>query len=331
MDRAPESARDRPLAVLDAPSNLGLRPPADGVAPGVYKLAGALREHRLLQRLGAADAGVVVPPRYRPDWDGRRTRNRDAVARYSARLADRVGALLDAGTFPVVLGGDCSILLGGMLALRRRAGSGGRAGLVFLDGHSDFRHPGNSPAVQAVAGEDLALVCGFGDPLLTDPDGLRPLVRPADVVVVGVRPDDDALPELRALGARVVTSADVAASGAPSAAVAARAHLRDRGVDRYWIHVDADVVDPGLLPAVDSPAPGGLDLAQLEDVLGGLLGGRLEGSLGAPSVGPEAAGLEVTVLDPDLDEDGEQAARLADVLAVALRRAAAPRRPRVVA
>jgi arginase len=48
--------------LLDAPSNLGLRPPAPGASPGVYKLAGALRDQRLLERLGASEGGVVVPP-----------------------------------------------------------------------------------------------------------------------------------------------------------------------------------------------------------------------------------------------------------------------------
>ena len=40
----------------------------------------------------------------------------------------------------------------------------GRIGLVFIDGHSDFRHPGNAPYVGAAAGEDLALVTGRGQP-----------------------------------------------------------------------------------------------------------------------------------------------------------------------
>jgi arginase len=136
---------ERELVVLDAPSNLGLRPPAPGAVPGVYKLAGALRDKGLLERLVAADGGVVVPPRYQSQWKrGDGVRNERAIERFSSRLADRVGALLDRGSFPVVLGGDCSILLGNMLALRRR----GRYGLVFVDGHSDFRHPGNpTPSV----------------------------------------------------------------------------------------------------------------------------------------------------------------------------------------
>ena len=57
------------IAVVDAPSNLGLRPPAPGVVPGCYKLAGALRDRGLIARLGARDAGYVTPPRYdRHDW-----------------------------------------------------------------------------------------------------------------------------------------------------------------------------------------------------------------------------------------------------------------------
>jgi arginase len=319
----------RPLAVLDAPSNLGLRPPGPGLVPGVHKLAGALRDQGLVRRLAAGDAGVVVAPRYRPDWDGVHPRNADAVARYSRTLAGRIGRLLDAGTFPVVLGGDCSILLGGMLALRGR----GRVGLVFVDGHSDFRHPGNAganaDAVQAVAGEDLAVVCGLAHPPLADLDGQGRLVAPPDVVAIGVRPDDDALAELSGLGVGVVTSDRVGTDGAAASAEGALRRLRERGVERFWIHVDADVVDPAILPAVDSPAPGGLDLTQLADLLAPLL------------AAPEAAGFELTVFDPDLDESGDQAARLTDALLAAFGAARSlaaaveatrrrPRRPRSV-
>ena len=65
------------------------------------------------------------------------------------------GDLLDRGRFPLVLGGDCSLLLGPTLALRRC----GRFGLVFLDGHEDLLTPETSQS-KDVAGMDLALACG---------------------------------------------------------------------------------------------------------------------------------------------------------------------------
>ena len=140
-------AVSRRIAVLDAPSNLGLRPPSLGTVPGCAKAPGALRDHGLVARLGARDAGCVTPPRYDPTgWQpGDGVCQAEQIAEYTVRLADRIGAILDAGEFPVVLGGDCSIVLGaGWRCTGRRAAVGGRIGLVFVDGHSDFRHPGNA-------------------------------------------------------------------------------------------------------------------------------------------------------------------------------------------
>src|SRR5690348_9156295 len=135
------------VSVLDAPSNLGLRPLKVGTVPGCYKAPGALRDNGFITRLAAEDAGCLTPPRYdRGDWKlGDGVFNAGAIAAYTTRLADRLGGLLDSGRFPVVLGGDCSVLLGAGLALNRR----GRYGLAFLDGHTDFRHPGNAVAVGA--------------------------------------------------------------------------------------------------------------------------------------------------------------------------------------
>jgi arginase len=264
------------LVVIDAPSNLGLRPPDEGVAPGVYKLAGALRDQGVVGRIGAEDGGVVTPPRYTP-------RNRErALAFYSVQLADRIEEWLDRGAFPVVLGGDCSILLGSAVALKRR----GRHGLVYVDAHSDYRHPGNSRSVGAAAGEDLALVTGLGG-ALADLGGERPLMRPDDVVAIGIRGDDPYLGEIRQAG---ITVSD-------------RATWPDR---RFWVHFDVDVLDESVMPAVDSPTPGGLGWADAERLLHELL--WADG----------AVGLQVTIFDPDLDPSGELAARLVDVLVNAI-------------
>ncbi|MDP4511090.1 arginase family protein [Nonomuraea sp. G32] len=284
---------DKDMIVLDAPSNLGLRPPAPGAVPGCYKAPWALRNAGLVRRLGAADAGAVVPPRYVATWKrGDGVRNGPAIAAYARTLADRLDEI---NGFPVLLGGDCSIVLGPALALRRR----GRYGLAYVDAHADFRHLGNSSHVGAAAGEDLALVTGRGDDYLTDIDGLRPYVRDEDVIVLGVRDKEDVR--------------DIAGSGTiaylPGSDIdlgRAKEVLVREELDGFWIHVDADVLDPSVLPAVDSPTPGGLDAAQLTDLLRGLV------------TLPGAAGLEVTILDPDLDEDGSQAALLADILVAAL-------------
>jgi arginase len=112
----------RRIAVLDAPSNLGLRPPTATSVPGCAKAPGALRDQGLLAKLGARDAGCLTPPRYDPgDWrPGDGVAHAAEISAYSRALADRIGAIIDGGEFPVVLGGDCSILIGAGIAMQRR-------------------------------------------------------------------------------------------------------------------------------------------------------------------------------------------------------------------
>ena len=82
-------------------------------------------------------------------------------------LADATGDVLDAGDVPIVLGGDCSILLGNLLALRRRR----RHGLLFIDGHADFYQPEAEPNGEA-ASMDLALATGRGPAVVADLEDL---------------------------------------------------------------------------------------------------------------------------------------------------------------
>ncbi|WP_328773996.1 arginase family protein [Streptomyces sp. NBC_00286] len=291
------------LVVLDAPSNLGLRPPAPGTVPGCYKLAGALREQRIVQRLGALEGGVVVPPRYdRGDWrEGDGVFNAAAIATYTRKLADRIEHHVRAGDLPVVLGGDCSIQLGASLALRRI----GRFGLAAVDGSADFRHPGNSERIGAAGGEELALATGRGQEDLTNLEGLKPYLKDEDVRLFGIRDYDEERAELAALKIPTVTVGDLREWGADALARATVQSFEAPHVGGFWVHLDADVLDPSVMPAVDSPDPDGL----LPDELIALL---------RPLVNsPHCVGFNVTIYDPDLDPEGTAGALLADIVTAA--------------
>ncbi|MER5555421.1 arginase family protein [Streptomyces sp. NPDC002793] len=290
----------RTRVVLDAPSNLGLRPPAPGTVPGCHKLAGALREQRVVRRLGALEGGVVVPPRYDlGDWqEGDGVFNAAAIARYTRVLADRVEGHVRAGEFPVVLGGDCSIQLGAALALRRI----GRYGLAAIDGSADFRHPGNSDRIGAAGGEELALSTGRGQADLTDLEGLGPYLRDEDVRLFGMRDDDEDRAEMTELEITHATVGEIRERGPADIARAVVQTLEVPVLDGFWVHLDADVLDPSVMPAVDSPDDGGLFPDELAALLRPLVGS------------PRCVGLNVTIYDPDLDPDGTAGALLADLI-----------------
>lgn len=291
----------REVAVLSAPSNLGLMPPPYGSEPGVRYMAHALRQHGLVEALGAHDAGMATPPPYaahrEPDSQ---VRNGRAIRDYSLQLASAVGELLDEGYFPLLLGGDCSILLGPMLALRRR----GNYGLLFVDGHRDFQTPQMS-ATGGAAGMDLALVTGRGPALLTRFDDFPALMSGEAAVALATRdaPEDDALlQEMVQAGITLLGLEAVRRLGPDAAGRSALHVLQSEGVEGFWIHLDVDVLDNAVMPAVDSPQDDGLSYGELQALL-------------APALAsPLAQGMQVTIYDPQRDESGAAGEQLARFL-----------------
>lgn len=248
-----------------------------------------------LSSTGARDGGVVLPGRYVDDDATRapgRIRNQDQLVDHTGRLAQRIEDVWDAGCTPLVLGGDCSVLLAAGVATARR----GRAGLIHIDGHTYFRHPGNSDASASLAGEDLAAVVGLHYSELADLGGLSPYVEPRRAAHFGHRANDEHAAEARERLSEVVPAAALTDSGVEAVSERLR---RAAGPD-YWLQADVDVLDPSIMPAVDSPDEGGITASQLTDLLRALA--------------PDAVGASVTVFDPDLDPHGDYARLLVDVL-----------------
>jgi arginase len=154
---------------------------------------------------------------------------------------------------------------------------------------------------------DLALATGHGPDLLTGLRGLRPLVRETDVVLLGHRDEDEGYPpDLLDLSRTVMRSIDLAEArrtGMKKAVLDSFDRLRRNGAEGVWIHLDVDVLDVDRMPAVDSPEPGGLTYAELDEILTTALSSGM------------AAGLEITIFDPDLDPDGRIAAGFVEALA----------------
>jgi arginase len=299
----------RPIAILGAPSAIGIRPYDDGSVRRLDLAPEALRAQGLVARLGASDSGDVLPPAYR-DFvrPPGRPRNEDGVAAYSRTLGRRIAAAAEGGAFVVVLGGDCSIVLGGLLGAR--AATGGRVGLAYLDAHADFATPQESVTGSA-ASMCLALAVGRGDSPLARLDGDAPLARAEDVILLGRR--DHAEPwyghgALAVSGILDLPHEEVRGGGASAAVGAALARLGRPEIAGFWIHLDADLLDPTVVGAVDSPEPGGLELEEAASVVRAL------------ARHPGAIGLELTIYDPGLDPGGAGAARLVELLERALGR-----------
>ena len=207
--------------------------------------------------------------------------------------------------FPLVLGGDCSILLGNTLALKRQ----GEYGLIFLDAHADYYLPSESPTGE-VADMDLAIVTGRGTDLLANINGLKPYVKLENVIHVGQR---DAA-EIERYGSKDITRTAMRCFGLQKI----RANKLDNILEKilaimsgstlsgYWLHFDTDVLSDDENPAVDYRLPGGLSFTEAERIL------KVLTQTG------KIAGMSVTIFNPTLDLSGNIAKRICDCLSAAL-------------
>jgi len=294
---------DRTIAVIGAPSSIGIRPYDDGAQRHLNRAPDVLRERGLVRRLGAIDLGDVVPPPYqdfvRPP---NRARNERQVLEYSRSLAQRVAQATEYGRFAVVLGGDCSVVLGSLLGARQTAGT--PLGLVYVDAHADFATPEES-RTGSVASMGLALATGRGDSPLARLAGRLPLVNGSHVALVGRRDKADAWYGHAALAASPILDlpdSTLLAQGADPLAEAVLARVASDDVRGFWIQLDADVLNPAVMQAVDSPEPGG----PMPDELLRFL---------SPIVHhPRALGLSLTIYDPALDPDRSGARQLVALL-----------------
>jgi arginase len=233
-------------------------------------------------------------------------KNAAAIKAFSLKLGKVVSREISKRNFPIILGGDCSIIIGALLGLKQR---GERHGLFFIDGHSDFYQPQASTTGE-VADMDLAIVTGRGPDIIANIDGLRPFVRDEDVVVFGYRDAEQAssygssdLMDTNMLVFDLLKVRELKINMAASVAVSRM--LKD-DLSGFWIHLDADVLDDRIMPAVDYRMDGGLDFSELSELLRVLISSR------------KGVGLSITIFNPQLDPDGSIARDFVSSIVVGL-------------
>lgn len=305
------------MDIILAPTNLGLSPLYVGHEPGTWRAPDVLMAAGLADVLGDDIAITALPrPGYCPEPQaGTLIRNRDAIRTFSLLLAGVVAQSVENGRFALVLGGDCSILLGALAGARRE----GPVSLIHFDGHSDFRHPGNyesSRIMSGVAGMDLALATGRGESCLTQwPECEGPLVQDEHVIQIGERESHDVDFAWPDIARTAITRLDVFTfqkSGVAGAQAAIQALLNRQSDAGFWIHFDVDVLDQIFMPAVDCPGSPGLSPEDMVALLDPLVSdGRCQG-------------MTVSIYDPSRDPDGASARTLVSLLGQLTYRAAEP-------
>lgn len=295
--KTPLSSR---FAIIDAPSILGLKP------TGVERLPEALKAAGLQTGLRAGYAGEVEPPPYNDERDPQTlVLNPNGLRDFARQRADKVTTVLQQNKSPVVLGGDCSNVIGCMLALRRR----GRYGLFFIDGHADLYQAEAEPNGE-VASMDLAIVSGQGPEVLTNIEGRRPLGRDEDIVVFGYRDAEQqkehGSQDVRETAIHSFDLEQVRKIGVVTAVEQGIEKLRRNSLKGIWVHFDADVLNDDVMPAVDYRWPDGLRWEEASAALKTLMASG------------QVVGINIGIFNPSMDADGSIARNLVSCLVAGL-------------
>jgi arginase len=223
---------------------------------------------------------------------------------YAVRTA--VNNVLAEERFPLVIGGDCPLLLGCLAAVRDIHN---RIAMLFVDGHEDVYATYQSPTGEAA---DMELGFALGLEMTGLPHEIISLITMIKLDNVALRgPRDKKI--LQDMGvsslSKEVEFYDDNTLRNENVENLTRSVLSrlQRGTNGWWLHVDLDVLSTDSLPAVDYPQPGGLNWEQLE-------------KLTATALSTDHnVRWNVTIYNPDLDPDSRFAKRIIQYLASVIR------------
>jgi arginase len=274
------------IAILGVPLDLGAGRRGVDMGPSALRLAGL---NARLAGLGyrVEDLGNVNVGQPESSHPGaRNARYLPAIAATCRELASQVEKAADAGSFPLVVGGDHSVAVGtvsGMAASWRKRG--GRLGVVWLDAHTDMNTPRSSSSGN-VHGMPLACLVGEGPRELTHLYDFAPKVEPANVAVVGIRDVDlNEKPIVRKSGVRVFTMRDIDERGMRAVMHDAVA-VAGEGTSGIHLSLDMDGVDPREAPGVGTPVRGGFSYREAHLAMEILCDSRLLRSMEVVEVNP---------------------------------------------
>jgi arginase len=296
----------RTVRIIGVPLDLGASRRGTDVGPSALRIAGLGNALRRIGHDVALEEDIPAPAMETRRSEDKKARYKPQILDVCTRLAKRVKEVMDAGEFPLVLGGDHSIAMGTVAGTAAHFREHGQSiGLIWFDAHGDMNIPGVSPSGN-IHGMPLAHLLGKGDEDLKRILGFSPKVKPENVALIGVR-DIDAHERqiIRDSGIHAFTMREIDEHG--MAAVSRRAlEIVNEGTTGFHVSFDVDGCDPTVIPGSGTLVPGGVSFREAHLLMEYVADdGRL-------------LSLEIVELNPFLDERNISAKRALELILSAM-------------
>jgi arginase len=309
------------ISLISVPTDMG------SVFPGKSRAPDALLEVGLVDKLralgyqvnthNALPDGPVGWAESEPEPNGARN-EAAAVAVCQAVKSTIASALASAPhdapqPFQLVLGGECLICPAIMSALTHHMPSK-RVGLLYVDADCDLTYPHELGSTGNIAGMTFTHLTLRPGALQSMQEFSKPggggVVDSSNAVLFGLNSGSpankrDHLGYLFDEHYRVITSTAVAAN--PVARAAEALSWLEERVDHILVHLDVDVIDPGMFPLGNVPNWTGVGFPKIMTALRIFLASR------------KAVGLTIAEVNPDHDPGLRMTSRLVDEIVLSLK------------
>ena len=244
--------------VIGFPMDLGADRRGVDMGPSALRIAGIEEKLKTLgyQVLDLGD--VIIRNQERQKVKFTKLKYLREIVKTSEMLAKKVEKSLDAGHFPLCLGGDHSMALGTIAGIAAHCiKNKKRLGVIWIDAHTDMNTADTTPSGN-IHGMPVAASLGLGSKDLTNIKEIIPKVKPENFYLIGIRSVDTLERKLiKKINLPVYTMTDVDRKGINYIINKILKELKNN-VDHIHVSFDLDSVDPAIAPGVGTPVPGGL-------------------------------------------------------------------------
>ncbi|MGH8125344.1 MAG: arginase [Rhodanobacteraceae bacterium] len=294
------ASKAKPVSLIGAPTDIGAGSRGASMGPEALRVAG-LPQALAARGVEVVDRGNLAGPLnpWQPPRDG--YRHFDEVLAWDRAVLDAELAELEAGRFPVLLGGDHCLAIGSISAVVRYCrGRGRKLRVLWLDAHSDFNTAEITPSGN-IHGMPVACLCGYGPRELTGLSGETPALTADAVRQIGIRSVDPNEKRLvHEAGLEIFDMRYIDEVGMRRVMNEALAGLD--GNTHLHVSFDVDFLDPSIAPAVGTTVPGGPSYREAQLCMEMIADTGL------------AASLDIMELNPALDEHNRTAELVVDLV-----------------
>ena len=246
--------------IIEVPLDYGGKRHGSDMGPSAIRLAGLRNklESLSLNVISDKEQMDILPQEYAEVGDNPNAKYLKPIVKVCEQVAQKVELSKNKGEFPLVLGGDHSIVLGSVAGLNASCKkSGKKLGVLYVDAHGDF-NTADISITGNIHGQCLAACAGYGLEELVNLYEPERKIDPKNICFVGIRDLDPKEKELmHKAGVTVFTISDIDRCGLDEIIKKVKRFFRTH-CDCVHVSFDMDSLDPSIAPGTGVPVPGGL-------------------------------------------------------------------------